>query len=81
MRHRVVASFGVLAAASAAFTLATHVAGQAPTPTIKPAPAAGKKYVVPRTPDGQPDLQGSWTNSTYVPLEPCKRDCGAVPPR
>ena len=23
----------------------------------------------PRTPDGQPDLQGFWTNSTYTPLE------------
>ena len=23
----------------------------------------------PRTPDGQPDLQGFWSNSTYVPLE------------
>ena len=26
-------------------------------------------YRAPRTPDGQPDLQGFWTNSTYVPLE------------
>jgi hypothetical protein len=26
-------------------------------------------YKAPRTPDGQPDLQGFWTNSTYVPLE------------
>ncbi len=24
---------------------------------------------MPRTADGQPDLQGFWTNSTYVPLE------------
>ena len=31
--------------------------------------AASKPYVVPRTADGQPDLQGFWTNSTYVPLE------------
>src|SRR3954469_3453214 len=26
-------------------------------------------YKAPRTPDGHPDLQGFWTNSTYVPLE------------
>ena len=26
-------------------------------------------WKVPRTPDGQPDLQGFWTNTTYVPLE------------
>jgi hypothetical protein len=31
--------------------------------------ATAKPYVAPRTPDGQPDLQGYWTNSTYVPLE------------
>lgn len=26
-------------------------------------------YKAPRTPDGQPDLQGYWTNSTYTPLQ------------
>ena len=28
-----------------------------------------RPYTAPRTPDGQPDLQGFWTNSTYTPLE------------
>src|ERR1700730_14232808 len=28
-----------------------------------------KPWTAPRTPDGQPDLQGFWTNSTYVPLQ------------
>src|SRR5688500_2354809 len=28
-----------------------------------------KTYAPPRTPDGQPDLQGFWTNSTYTPLQ------------
>jgi hypothetical protein len=28
-----------------------------------------KPWTVSRTPDGQPDLQGFWTNTTYVPLE------------
>jgi hypothetical protein len=31
--------------------------------------SAPRKWVQPRTPDGQPDLQGFWSNSTYVPLE------------
>src|SRR5438128_11400237 len=26
-------------------------------------------WVVPRTPDGKPDLQGIWTNATVTPLE------------
>src|SRR5439155_4288762 len=26
-------------------------------------------FKVPRTPDGQPDLQGYWTNLTYTPFE------------
>ncbi|MEO8679975.1 MAG: hypothetical protein ABI665_13065 [Vicinamibacterales bacterium] len=34
------------------------------------APAAkAKGWVVPRTPDGKPDLQGNWTNETQTPLE------------
>ena len=28
-----------------------------------------RTYKAPRTADGQPDLQGFWTNSTYTPLE------------
>jgi hypothetical protein len=35
-------------------------------------PIAGQQpsgYKAPRTPDGQPDLQGFWTNATYTPLE------------
>ena len=31
--------------------------------------AQTKPYTPPRTPDGQPDLQGFWTNSNYIPLE------------
>ena len=35
------------------------------------ASAAGQtgEWSPPRTVDGQPDLQGFWTNSTYTPLE------------
>src|ERR1700758_2100424 len=31
--------------------------------------AAGQTYNPPRTQDGQPDLQGVWTNITITPLE------------
>jgi hypothetical protein len=31
--------------------------------------AEKKTYRAPRTPDGQPDLQGFWTNTTYTPLQ------------
>ena len=34
-----------------------------------PVTAQESTYTAPRTPDGQPDLQGFWTNQTYSPLE------------
>src|SRR6188472_3875132 len=41
----------------------------APKPAAPAATAAKKPWVVPRTPDGKPDLQGNWTNETQTPLE------------
>jgi hypothetical protein len=32
-------------------------------------PAAASRWTLARTPDGQPDLQGIWTNATITPLE------------
>ena len=32
-------------------------------------PAAAQQWVLPRTPDGHPDLQGNWTNATLTPLQ------------
>ena len=46
--------------------------GQAPAPKVAAtqAPAGKPKpWVVPRTSDGKPDLQGNWTNETQTPLE------------
>jgi hypothetical protein len=40
--------------------LLVPVYGQTPAKT---------KWVMPRTPDGHPDLQGTWTNATLTPME------------
>jgi hypothetical protein len=45
------------------------LAAQAPVASPRAGAAARPPYTPPRTPDGRPDLQGFWTNSTYVPLE------------
>jgi len=64
MIHRFLNSGSIVAAVIAVSLLTVNpVAAQAPDPV----PAAG--YTVPRTPDGQPDLGGFWSNATYTPLQ------------
>jgi hypothetical protein len=41
----------------------------APSHGAEPAAKATEGWTLPRTPDGQPDLQGYWSNATYIPLE------------
>ena len=40
-----------------------------PALAVAQTPAAAKAWTPPRTPDGQPDLQGIWTNATITPFE------------
>jgi hypothetical protein len=71
MSHRFVAFTSLLGIALAAVWLApAPVAAQRPAAAAPAAKtAAPAKWTVRRLSDGQPDLQGYWTNSTYTPLQ------------
>ena len=45
------------------------LAAPAPSQTAHIAATTQKAWAPPRTPDGRPDMQGYWTNSTFTPLE------------
>jgi hypothetical protein len=66
MSHHFLTSRGVLSAMVAIVWLA-------PLPVVAqtrvPVPPKAKKWTPPRTPDGQPDLEGMWTNPTITPFE------------
>jgi hypothetical protein len=61
-----------LGAVAAVVLAASVAAAQTPaprTPAAQTPSVQTRTYRAPRTADGQPDLQGFWTNSTYTPLE------------
>jgi hypothetical protein len=68
MSHRSLISIAV-SPAILVLLLARPPAAQGQTaPAVKKS-TAGNVFKVSRTPDGQPDLQGYWTNNTITPLE------------
>lgn len=78
MTRRFLMSRGVAGVAIAVVSvLAVPVAAQAPTPATPrvgaaaaaPAKPAAKAWTAPRTPWGDPDLQGIWNFATSTPLE------------
>ena len=74
MNHRFLASLGVTALAIALTVIMLApppAAAQAPKAAAvnAPKPTTAAKPWTGKTPDGQPDLQGYWTNNTYTPLE------------
>lgn len=69
MRYRFVAAMRALAVGVAVVSLApVPEAGQAP-PAAAKATVGPTGWTLPRTPDGQPDLQGVWDYRTITPLE------------
>ncbi len=62
MMLRNAASFLGLCIAVAAFGVVAPAVAQAPAST-------SGDWVVPRTPDGRPDLQGNWSSATITPLQ------------
>jgi hypothetical protein len=68
MKNRLLRVSAVVAALALA-VMVSRLAGQAPA---APKPAAAAKptgYKAPRTPDGHPDLQGTWDIKTLTPIE------------
>jgi len=70
MNHGLLPSAAAALAAAFVFLSPAQppIAAQTQAPATK-APFARKAWTQPRTPDGQPDLQGYWTNNSITPLE------------
>ena len=68
-RYLITVTGAVSILAATAWLGPVPVAGQGQATVGNAAAAAAAKWTPRRTPDGQPDLQGFWTNTTYTPLQ------------
>ncbi|MBZ5575467.1 MAG: hypothetical protein LAP40_02775 [Acidobacteriia bacterium] len=68
MRHYCSAA-AVAAICVPVLLMSVPAAAQPAKPAAKTAPDKSKAWTPPRTPDGQPNLEGYWTNNTRTPLE------------
>ena len=64
MKHRFLNSGSISAAAIVIALLSAN-----PAAAQVPDPGPADSYTVPRTPNGQPDFSGFWSNATYTPLQ------------
>ena len=69
MTYRPGASLGALTAVMAVLWVPNFLAAQALSAKPAPSAAKSKTWTLPRTPDGQPDLQGYWTSLSFTPME------------
>ena len=69
MGYRLLAGTAVSVALTLVLILVIVAPVRAQTPATSKAPANGKTWTPPRTPDGKPDLEGFWSNATLTPLE------------
>src|SRR5712691_2805574 len=49
--------------------IAVPLAAQTAQPAAKAAPKSGKTYTAPKTPWGDPDLQGQWPATANIPMQ------------
>jgi hypothetical protein len=64
--------FHICALAAAGIALLIVMPTHGAEPAAKDGAKTSTHWTPPRTPDGQPDLQGYWTNGSYIPLERSK---------